>query len=98
MHDPCKFDVEHKANFDAMHEDIRRIREKLYNGLSDLPGELKWLRNLLLGILISLVLSIGGTSAWIMSNVHETRGLLQEAKRLVVEIQGLFEDNRDEGL
>lgn len=45
---------------DTIEKDVRETRERVFNGLSDLPGEVRWIRNLLVGMLISALLGLGG--------------------------------------
>lgn len=45
---------------DEMSRDVRDVREKVFNGLSDLPEQMKWLRRLLIGLLVSVTLMFGG--------------------------------------
>jgi len=63
--------------YDLLREEIAELRKdlrpiadkvhahdaKLNNGLSELPGEIRWVRNLLVLMLISLVLG-GGAGLW----------------------------------
>lgn len=43
----------------SVEKDVRQTRERVFNGLSDLPGEVRWIRNLLVGMLVSAVLGLG---------------------------------------
>jgi len=67
--------------YDLLREEIAELRKdlrplsdkvqshdvKLNNGLSELPGEIRWVRNLLVMMLISLLLG-GGAGLWAASD------------------------------
>ena len=59
----CVFEHHYKGTLHEIGEDVKALRQKVFNGLSDLPEEIKWIRRLLIGVLISALLALGA-SAW----------------------------------
>ena len=59
----CVFEQHYKGTLGRIEEHTEALREKVFNGLSALPDEIKWIRRTLIGLLVAAVLALG-SSVW----------------------------------
>lgn len=90
MHDPCRFEYTHKETFNEMRQDVKEIRAKIFNGLTELPGEVKALRQLMFSILVALLLGIGGVAIWMTLTSVNVASMVGEARDLVEDIRSIY--------
>ena len=59
----CIFEKHYKGTLDRIEGHVSALREKVFNGLSDLPGEIRWIKRTLIGMLVAALLALG-SSVW----------------------------------
>lgn len=60
-----------KNQFNVINTKLDTLNAKVFNGLSDVPHEVKWLKRLLIGLLVSIVAgTVGITLTNVRAQVH----------------------------
>ena len=60
-----------------MREDVSNTKTKVFNGLNGLPGEVKWLKRILVSILISIVLGGGSGLVYWAQRMTQLESLIK---------------------
>ena len=51
-----------KGEFKYLRDGMDALNKKVFNGLSDLPQEVQYIKHLLIGLLVSMILLAGGVT------------------------------------
>lgn len=82
----CVFETHYKNTLHEICEDVKALRQKVFNGLSDLPEEIRWIRRLLFGALISAILTLGATAWTSMQQSSRLEALLEKTSQIRQEV------------
>lgn len=75
----CVFETHYKGTLHEIGEDVKALRQKVFNGLSDLPEEIRWIRRLLIGVLVSALLAFVASTLTSVQRAARMEVLLEKA-------------------
>ena len=85
----CVFEKHYKGTLEHIEQHVEALREKVFNGLSSLPEEIRWIKRTLIGMLVAALLALA-SSVWtgIETRAQADRpAIISEATILEAEIR-----------